>query len=235
MFWRWVDYIHVCCLGLALACALCASEGWSATVQVKTTSEDYLSCASSSKKDPEKALILADAWVKKNPQDLSALHCKSISLFALKRYAQAAKSLDSMWSVLKDSDAYTLQLNVLRQTAKALNLAGNREEAMRRYALALAIMARDDGGDASYAKNAAVEILLDRANMYLASGDGLSALQDMDYAVSYGVMAERVLVLRAKIYMFLDQLDLAKVDLNAALAQNPSSIEAQEMLRIVNK
>jgi tetratricopeptide (TPR) repeat protein len=206
-----------------------------APVQVKTTSEDYLACATLAKKDSEKALDMAAKWVKSNPNDLSALHCKSIALFALKRYAQAAVSLDAMWGVLKDSDAYTLQLNVLRQSARAFKLAGNRDELLKRYALAMGVMAEGDGGEGSYAKTAAVEVLLDRSAFFQSEGAWLAALQDMDYAVSYDVMLDKVLFARAKIYIALSQRELAENDLNALLAQNPSNADAQSLLKSLSK
>lgn len=223
-------HVFVFAMLAAVASSVCA-----APVQVKTTSQDYLSCASASKKDPERALEIASAWLKQQPEDLSALHCKSIALVALKRYAQASKSLEAMWLLLKDSDAYTLQLNVLRQAARAANLANAPEEAMKYYDMALRIMGRDDGGDGSYSKTVAVEILLDRIAYYRLHKEWLNALQDADYAITYGSQLEKVLLERARIYIALGQRQLAKDDLTALLAQDPSNKEASVLLKSVTK
>ena len=190
--------------------------------------DGYQNCAILSKTAPEKALAMADAWLRED-RALEALHCRALSLFTLKRYTEAAKALEEVFTETPPEEI-VLSVNLLRQAARAHALAKDPSTANQRFARAIGIL-QAVRKPTPLTHRLLAETLLERGELLHKLGDKLAALQDMDFAVSLELLGERALIVRAGLLTDMKQYDLALKDAEAALRLAPQNIEARRMLK----
>lgn len=190
-------------------------------------SEPYQKCIALSKNDGTQALNYSERWVsvEKTP---SSLHCRALVLFGQQKFREAAETLDEL--TLRISNASPrLRLGVYRQNARAWQRAGDHAKAIGKLTDALGVIVpeRED----AVMQREQVEILMERAVLYSKSGKPMNGIQDLDQALSLGILSDRVLLTRARIEAANGQKDLAIKDIEAVLRTNPSHHEAQELLK----
>lgn len=190
--------------------------------------EAYQNCTTLSKTAPEKSLAMAEGWLR-DERSPEAKHCRAISLFALKRYDEAAKGLEEVFTQTQPEEV-ALSVSLLRQAARARALSGDTTTAEKRYTRAIEILQQMRHPNGLTTRLLA-ETLLERGELRSKAGDALSGLQDMDQAVSMEVLRERALISRARLLLTLGQTDMAEEDAEAALRIAPQSPEAQEVLK----
>ena len=186
----------------------------------------YQDCSKKAADNPQLALKEAEQWMIES-NVASAQHCKAIALFGLKRYRESAAELQRLAIRLEKSDRM-LWANVLHQAARSWELAGNPTRALA--SLDYAISGLDDlAYEKSTAARVLSDILIKRSEVHAATGDKLSAVQDLDHAASLQPKDEKVRLARAKLLIDLGEKSLAKEDVQAVLKQNPRSSEAQAL------
>lgn len=192
------------------------------------STDGYQNCAILSKSAPEKALKIAEEWLREEKR-LEAMHCKALSLFTLKRYGEAAKALEDVFTNTPPEEII-LSVNLLRQAARAHALAKDPATATQRFARAVGIL-QGVRKPTSLTNHLLAETLLERGELLQKQGNTLDALQDMDFAVSLGLLGERALLARARLLVAMEQYDLAEKDAEAALRISPQNPEAQKVLK----
>lgn len=206
--------------------------GIAAGAEAQTTigeNEPYQKCILLSKNDGLQALTYSERWVsvEKTP---SSLHCRALVLFGQQKFLEAAQTLELLNESIKNASP-RLRLGVYRQTARSWQRAGDHARAISCLgdALGLIVPERDD----AVMKREQVEILMERAVLYSKSGKPMDGIQDLDQAMTLGILTDRVLLTRARIEAANGQKDLAIKDIEAVLRANPTHQEAQELLKVV--
>ena len=185
--------------------------------QAKDTS--YGECTALSNDKPKQALAYAEEWVLKE-NSTSAMHCKAMALFALRRYDEAAEELQALSRLIRTRDPM-LWANVMRQRARALVLDDQSQDAVKSLdepIMTLGEKAQDDTTMATMAVN----MLMDRSTIYTTMGKPLLAVQDLDQALSILPNHRDALYARAALFMELKQPEMAGKDLTLLLAQYPT-------------
>ncbi len=216
--------IHL--LSIAAVCLLAPSQA----TALSTSSQEYQDCAALSRSTPAAALKQAKDWVEKT-RSPEARHCHALSLFALKRYREAALELDKLYERTPPED-HLLSVNLLRQSARAWVLAEKTDRGHARFTLAIGRLQGLNKPSALHQRLLA-ETLVERGELLQQSGNRLSALQDLDHAVSLNILAERALIARARLYHEMGQPTLAERDARAALHFAPRNAEARKVLKQV--
>lgn len=179
----------------------------------------YQQCTASVQDDPAAALRTAERWMQEHDHP-SAYHCRALALFALKRYAEAARELERLSTRLGEKNL-VLWGNVLRQAAKAWELADDKAKAIVTLTGGIQKTA-NLGLSEPVIGQLAAELLLDRSVLYAGGGRELFALQDLDQALSLAPDNPRLLFARARLFIEQDETALAKRDLDALKAINPA-------------
>lgn len=191
--------------------------------------EPYQKCIALSKNDGMQALTYSERWVsvEKTP---SSLHCRALVLFGQQKFMEAAQTLDELTARITNASP-RLRLGVYRQNARAWQRSGDNAKAITKLTDALGVIVpeRED----AVMQREQVEILMERAVLYSKSGKPMNGIQDLDQALSLGILSDRVLLTRAKIEAANGQKELAVKDIEAVLRANPSHQEAQELLKAV--
>lgn len=190
--------------------------------------ESYQNCTALSKTRPSEALNIAERALAedKTPE---AKHCRALSLFTLKRYEEAAVGLEEVFTQTPPQEV-ALSVNLLRQAGRARHLAKDDATAKKRYDRAVELL-HSVRKPSALTQRLLAETLLERGAWLQKTGDTLSALQDMDYAVTLGILGERALIARARLLLAMNQPTLAMQDAEAALRATPSNVEAQRLLK----
>lgn len=191
------------------------------------SAEAYQNCAALSKSSPDKALAQADAWLHE-AYDPEAEHCRALALFNLPRHEEAAKALEHVFTQTPPEDV-VLSVNLLRQAGRAWTQTARKDQAKLRYAQAITILNKVRTPSA-LTQRLLAETLLERAEFLAASGEHFDALQDMDQAVSLNLLGERALTARARLLLSMDQPEMARQDVEAALRLTPRNAKAQKLL-----
>lgn len=192
-------------------------------------SEPYRKCAELLKSNPSGALVFSERWVKIEPSP-SSLHCRGLVLFEQQRFREAGEVLDRLSESLKMAST-TLRIGVYRQSSRAWQRAGDFSQAVERLGEALALM-NPERVDA-VAQRQQVEILMDRALLRNEMKKPLESIQDLDQALTYDILKDRVLLTRAKIESSNGQKELAVKDIQEILKDNPHHEEARELLKAI--
>lgn len=216
-----VTNCHLLSLSLALLCAI------SAQAQPIVNSSQYQTCTELARTDPSKALLMADDWSRKE-NTASAHHCRAISLFALKRYSDAGEALERLSFMITQSNLM-LWSNVLRQSAKAWELDGDKARAIVVLTKAILPTAEEGLENPTFGRLAA-ELLLARSELYQKAGRTLYAIQDLDQGLMLSPTHHKLLLARASLFVQQKETTLAKQDLEMVLQQQPDNPEAQMML-----
>ena len=188
----------------------------------------YKECSALAGSNPSLALQKAEAWLKID-NGTSALHCRAMALYGLRRFAESAAALaDVRLTIPRENVA--LRSYVARQSARAWVNASQPAQAIAALGGQLNEMAGMKGDNAAIAQQTA-EVLLDRARLRQTYGQLTDAIQDLDHAVSLSPMNEQVLLERARVFVQLNDPALAKQDLQAILRGNPTHADALSMMR----
>lgn len=187
---------------------------------------DYETCTKLAQTNPQEALRMADRWRQAHDHP-SAYHCRALALFALTRYEEAAKALETLSFVITEKNL-PLWSSVIRQAAKSWRLAEDNAKAI--VVLSKGI---DKTADMALSKpviaKVAADMLLDRSALYQQGGRELVALQDLDQAISLMPKNPSLLIARARLLLSQDETALARQDLQAAATINPDHPELKQL------
>lgn len=168
---------------------------------------DYVGCMSKSRGDPRGALSLAVSWEAAGG-GLPARHCFASALLELGHSAEAADVLEELAAEHDGKPAARSLL--LQQAAAAWVRAGQAEKA-----LFLLGQARDLAPEN-------VTILEDRAALLVSAGRLWEAADHLDVLLDLRPDYGPALVLRASVWRFLETPELARADLERAMALDPN-------------
>lgn len=175
------------------------------------SAEDYADCMSRSRKDPDAALARAVSWEAAGG-GLPARHCLASALLELGRLAEAADVLEELAAEHDGKPA--ARSSLLQQAAAARARAGQAGKA-----LFLLGQARDLAPE-----NAT--ILEDRAVLLMSVGQLWEAADHLNVLLDLRPDYGPALVLRASVWRFLETPELARADLERALALDPNDPDA---------
>ncbi len=195
------------------------------------SSDIYAECTKLTRERPKLALVMAREWIQRENVP-SAYHCKAIAEFALEKFPESAKTLELLSERLPD-DQLTLRANVLEQAARAWDLDNNRARAIIVITKAIKRTANAGLKDRVIGKLAA-NLLLYRSDLYLRGGRAMYALQDLDQGLMLSQHDEQLLIARSKLFIDLQEYDLAKQDLNLIINRKPGHKEANRLLNSID-
>ena len=167
----------------------------------------YDACMALARSDPKAAHESALAWRKKGGGD-AAVHCVAAALLGLGNYGQAGQTMAEL-AARTDGSRVVLKAGLLGQAANAWLIAGQPRRAEKLLTEALALVPLD------------VELLLDRSIARAALGQYWEALDDLNVALEQKPDRADALTFRASAWRHVDALDLAEVDIAAALKRRP--------------
>ena len=189
--------------------------------------DSYRACASMAAHAPDKALLDAELQLKTG-ENIGARHCRAMALYALKRYPEAVVDLLTVERQIPREDL-ALQNYVTRQTARALNLSQKPDEALAHLQQHINSL-RADGSNSALRSRLAAETLLERALLRESYAQYAQAIQELDHAISLNPTNEELLLTRARVFIALNDKELARQDLMAVLRSNPTHAEARALL-----
>lgn len=212
--------IYSFCITLSVIAPLTTSSY--ADFVTKKDALDYEQCTQLVANDTTKAMTMATQWVKSD-NSAAAYHCKAMAEFKLKRYSAAAVTLNRMYALLPLSE-YGVRNHVVQQAVKAWQLAGEAQQAQTLLSShILTLLAQDNSDmDLAYA-------LTERSKIFRTGKQPLKALQDVDHALSL-IMSVAALSERARIYLDMQEYELAHKDIEQALRNNPTDVDAQKLM-----
>ena len=172
----------------------------------------YADCMSLARSEPKKALAAAYSWERQGG-DEGARHCSAIALLNSGAYAEAARHLESL-ATTTNKPGKRLKGELLVQAGQAWLIAGQAERALSAQSRALALIGSE------------LELLLDRAITLASTGEYWKAVDDLNDAIDQDPRHAGALVLRATAWRKLENLDLARDDIERALAVSPGNTDA---------
>lgn len=200
--------------------------------RVDASDERYQNCRALAAELGEEAVTYAEAWVKKD-RTVTSLHCQSIALYSAKRFSESARTLMAIHTMTPRIDV-TLRASLKRQAARAWMLGEESDTALRHLSGAINDMVYSESNHPNI-KRVAVELLLERAEVYHVTDELLKAVQDLDHAETFGVLREQILEKRAKTYILMGNEELALKDISAILDKSPRHAGAQTLLAIIGE
>ncbi len=217
----WLRFGHIG----AILVLLLPAAGQAGSIEM--SSEDYQRCSLLSKESPPAALAFSRQWLQREFTP-SALHCKAVAQYAMRRYGDAARSFDQLYDRIP-KDEEQLKLALLQQSAKAHWLADEREVALERLREAEKRLTGWEGRE-PYTKRMLVDVLTQRAGYYLEAGKQLEALQDYDHALTLETRTDSVRIARARLMVEMGQKEEAIADIEELLREHPDHYEARRAL-----
>jgi tetratricopeptide (TPR) repeat protein len=188
--------------------------------------ERYQRCSALARELPSEAVAYGSAW-EKQERTATSLHCHSIALYAAGRYSESARKLMAIHAITPKNNL-TMRASLKRQASRAWLLGGEPDTALKHLSQAIRDIAYYETDHPTY-KRVAVELLMERSDVYMYTGEPFIAVQDLDHAETFGVMSDNVLVKRAEAYMLMGSNELATNDINSVLKHNPSNRAAQNL------
>jgi tetratricopeptide (TPR) repeat protein len=173
-------------------------------------SEQYERCLQLTRSKPEAALEQAELW-RNAGGGFPAQHCAGVALVGLKKYAEAARRLETLASAMMQGDA-NLRAGILDQAGQAWLLAGDAKQAVAAYQAALTLK-RDDP-----------DLLIGRAQAFAEGEQFPEAITDLTRAAALAPRRADILILRASAYRALSKLDPALQDADRALRLEPDAV-----------
>ncbi|HZT52675.1 MAG TPA: hypothetical protein VFA22_12100 [Stellaceae bacterium] len=199
-------------LGAALLPLLLLAAAARAALPVpEDASAHYRRCLEEARSAPETGLKTADDW-RNAGGGFPAEHCTAVALFALGRYAEAARQFEALAGAMMQRGP-ELRAGALEQAGQAWLLAGKPQSARDAFDAALHFTPRDP------------ELFIDRARADDAAHALRDAVADLDSALSIDPKRADALVYRASAYRQLGELDHASADVAAALELVPDHVE----------
>lgn len=215
-----------------LALALCTPAFAQEAPTSFTQAPAYKECTNLATTNPVAAQAKAEEWLKID-DSIGAHHCMAMAFYGQRHFAEAANELSIVRTKIPPSDL-DLRTYVARQGAKAWLDGGRPDAAVTLLAQQINDMSLQEGDNATEAKLTA-ELLLDRARVNVTYGKLTEAVQDLDHAVSLAPTNEDVLLERASAFRQLNDVPLAKQDLQSVMKLNPKNARATEMLQALDK
>jgi tetratricopeptide (TPR) repeat protein len=206
---------HLTRIGATAAATLLAflSAGTAAAAATALSGPNgYDRCLELVKHDPARASKEAAAWANAGG-GAAALHCEALALSTLKRFPEAARTLES--AAANAGAANTpLRAELFDQAGNAWLLAGNTAKAEATLSSALTLSPRNE------------DILFDRARARGAAKDWTGAIDDLTAVIAADPERADVYVLRASALHAQGKADRARADIAHALAIYPAYPEA---------
>jgi tetratricopeptide (TPR) repeat protein len=177
-------------------------------------SKQYAACMVLARDRPQEAYDSAGAWLAENG-GAPARHCRAAALIGLNRFAEAADLLIQIANEMATTDARRpLLADLYGQAAQAWLMAGDSEQALVADNAALALQPDD------------VELRIDRAVVNVSVGSYWEAIDDLNRANELAPERADILVLRASAYRYVESPELAREDIDRALALDAANAEA---------
>lgn len=196
-FWRAFVW---CMATIGLAAA---APSWALDNQAQ-----YQACMSLLDRDPAGALDSAVEWERQGGGD-AARHCKALAMIRTGDVEDGALELERVAQAMPQMKA-PLAAELFAQAGQAWIKAGNPQRALYAQNQGLKLNPKD------------VQLLIDRALTYGASGMYFEALDDLNVAVELVPEDPDVFAMRAAAYRQLETLDLAEENIEQALKLSPS-------------
>jgi len=182
-------------------------------IPVLPPSQRYDSCLADTRRDPAAALKSAEVW-RQLGGGFPAEHCAAIALIGLKRYSEAAQSLEALAGQMMNEPA-ELRGDALDQAGQAWLLADQPDRAKAAFDAALSLVPRKP------------DFLIDRSEALADGGRYWEAIDDLNRALEADPKNVDALVFRASAYRHVggtDALELAQADADRALVLSPNSV-----------
>lgn len=188
------------------------STALSPTPDTANPSRTYEVCLMTAKNEPEKGFEMAGKWLALGGGP-PARHCEAIALIGMKEYTEAATRLEELAKVNEDE---SVRAGVLSQAGQAWLLQGDLSRALEAQTAAL---------DAMPVKNRQhAYILVDRAATLADAGKYAEAVLDLDASLAIDPKNPDALAFRASARRHLNDVDVALVDAEQAVALDPHNI-----------
>lgn len=180
----------------------------------------FEACVAAIDADAVAAYEEAMAWAAEG-QSLHAYRCAAMAMVGQNRFAEGARRFESLATALS-SQSDALRAELFAQAGNAWLL--DREPSRGRSALTRAIALMQ--GDRTFMP----DLLIDRARAYAMEADYRHAEEDLSTALDLRPNDALALRLRASARMHQNSFDLAETDALAAVALEPSNVDALLML-----
>jgi tetratricopeptide (TPR) repeat protein len=174
--------------------------------------EAYNACLDLARQKPSDGFEAAIAW-RGEGGGPAAQHCTAMALVNLGQFADAATRLEALADEMKDFGAAE-RAAVLGQSGRAWLRAGRPERA--RAVLTVALRLAPDN----------VELHIDRGEVLAADGQLWEAVDDFNIALDRDPANIDGLIFRGAAYRLLKTPELARLDLEAALARDANNPDA---------
>jgi tetratricopeptide (TPR) repeat protein len=177
---------HILLLPLlpVLLASPCAAQGPSPLATTPDQLKRYTECMTMARREPLRALPLAEKWQAEGSGGLAARHCSALALYEAGRYAQAATQFEA---IARDmgQDRPGLRAELWAQAGQAFLDAGLADKAADAQSRALEL--KDDDAD----------LWVDRGLSFAAMQAWPRAIADFDRALALRPNNVEILVLRA--------------------------------------
>lgn len=180
----------------------------------------FAECVASIEIDAPAAYETAMAWAAEG-QSLYGYRCAAMALIAQNRYEEGARRLESLASALSEQSA-RLRAELFSQAGNAWLLDRDGAHARSAFTRAIALI-QDDRVNTP-------DLLIDRARAFALEGDYRHAEEDLSRALDLRANDALALRLRASARMHQNSFDLAEADAVAAVAAEPTNVDALLML-----
>lgn len=191
----------------------CPASAWAKDARIIDHSFQYRACMTLVQKDPSAAYESGGGWLQQGGAN-AARHCMALALLKLGRNADGAKLLEELAQAMARTDDAPLIPDVLGQAGQAWLESGDTSRAYAVQTTALKLRPNDP------------DLLIDRAVTLAEAKNYNEAVDDLTKALEKSPRNLDALVLRASAYRFVDKLDLASADIEAALAAKADAPEA---------
>jgi len=190
--------------------AACATANAAAPQKSVEPNAAYEHCLASVKRDPAAALSEAESWSTERG-GAASLHCAALALVELKRYAEAAQTLENAARITAGVAA---RAQIFDQEGNAWLLAGDAAKADAALTEAVTLAPRDE------------DILADRARARGATNNWSAAIDDLNAVLALDPDRADAYVLLASALHAEGRKQEARADIAHALALYPGYPEA---------
>lgn len=180
----------------------------------------FETCVAAMEADAPAAYEEAMAWAAE-AQSLQAYRCAAMAMAGQNRYAEAARRFEALATAL-GAHANATRAELFAQAGNAWLLDRDPGHARGAFTRAIGLMV----GDRIFMP----DLLIDRARAYAMEADYRHAEEDLSTALDLRAGDGLALRLRASARMHQNSFELAETDAAAAVALEPSNIDALLML-----
>ena len=173
---------------------------------------EYAACMRLARDDPRAAHESALAWQQKGGGD-AAIHCVAVALVGLGQHSQAARLLEE-FAARTESTRASLKAGLLGQAAGAWTIAGRSPMAEKLLSEALSLQPAD------------IDLRIDRSIARAAQGKYWEALDDLNAVLERAPDRRDALTFRASAWRHVGAPELARQDIDRALALRPNDPDA---------